>query len=83
MRWEAVTQTMLQSSDGKYQISRGPIEAGKFTYRAWFRSENKILETVQCFDEVGDRAAAVEECKAACLQHSGVNKSFKEHDDGN
>lgn len=70
LKWESVTQSMLQSGDGNYQISRGNETAGKFTYRAWFRPENKILATVQCFNEAGDRAAATEECKAACLAHA-------------
>lgn len=70
LNWEAVTSTMLQSSDGRYQISRSPEAAGKFLYRAWHRPDNTIITTVQCFNESGDRAAATEECKAACLAHS-------------
>jgi len=70
LKWEAVTSTMLQSSDGRYQISRSPEAAGKFLYRAWHRPDNTIITTVQCFNESGDRAAAVVECKEACEKHA-------------
>ena len=70
MQWVPVTQAMLQSEDSNYQISRGNETAGKFTYRAWYRPENAILTTVQCFNESGDRAAAVVECKEACEKHA-------------
>jgi len=73
LKWEALTSTMLQTSCKRYQISRGPLEAGKFTYRAWLRAENKILASVQCYNEAGDRAAAVAECKEACAQHQAEN----------
>lgn len=68
--WSAVTQTMLQSSCGRYQVSRSPDGKERFLYRAWHRPDNTIITTVQCFNESGDRAAATEECKAACLAHS-------------
>lgn len=72
MNWHPVTATMLQTDCKTYQISRSGLNSGKFTYRAWFRPENKILATVGCYDESGDRAAALTECKQACEVYNGA-----------
>lgn len=69
MIFKPVSATMQQSDCGQYQISRSPLSGGKFTYRAWFRPDNKILTTVEACDESGDRAAAVAECQVRCDEH--------------
>lgn len=72
MEFEAVSHTMQQSKDREYQISRADASVrGKFIYRAWLRKENLILLEIEAWDESGDRAAAVQECKLACLAHRG------------
>ena len=71
MNFQPISNTLLQSDDGQYQISRGPgPTADKFTYRAWHRPTNTVLAKVDCWDEAGDRAAAVGECKQACANHA-------------
>ena len=72
MNWQPVTATMLQTDCTTYQISQSGLNSGKLTYRAWLRPENKILAELQVWDESGERAAALSECKQACEVHDGV-----------
>ena len=70
--WKPVTATMIQSDDvdHTYQISRTPKkEHGRYTYRAWHRATSTIVAAAECFDEAGDRAAAISVCKEACVRH--------------
>lgn len=64
--WKNKSETMLESVDKVYQISRSPLENGRLTYRAWRRSHNEILTEVSCFNTAEERADAVAKCKAVC-----------------
>lgn len=67
MKWISVCETMVQSEDGRYQISRSPkLVHGRYVYRAWLRATNEILATEECVDEAGERAAARKLCMDAC-----------------
>lgn len=73
MKFLPVSETMQQSECGQYQLSRTPKPTGsKHTYRAWHRPTNELLREVTVYDEPGDRAAAIAECKEACAEHRDV-----------
>lgn len=66
MNWRRTTDTMLESDDRAFQISRAPVIAGQVTYRAWRRATNEVLLAMTVADTPDDRRRAVERCKQVC-----------------
>jgi len=66
MIWRRITDTMLQTDDGVFQISRAPVYCGQITYRAWRRKTNDALLAMSVPDTAEGRARAVERCKQVC-----------------
>lgn len=67
MNFYPAGETMSQSEDGVYQISRSPKPEGNcYIYRAWHRPTNKIITTISVYDEPAERAAAQAHCESAC-----------------
>lgn len=66
MIWRRKTDSMLESDDRVFQISRAPVYHGQVTYRAWRRATNDVLLAMSVDDTPEDRARAVERCKQVC-----------------
>lgn len=62
--WRRVTETMLESDDRVFQISRTPVPVGgSHIYRLWRRVTNDVLLALTALDEPESRAQAVASCK--------------------
>ena len=64
IRWRRATETMLESEDRVFQISRTPVPVGgSHIYRLWRRATNEVLLALTALDEPDSRAQAVAACK--------------------